>query len=77
MRLLREDNERKANVIDCHLSVLKEKDEEIEKLKITIAELEAAKGENLGTLTDELTQKEAIIIKLHVIIWKKKEKKQK
>ena len=63
MRLLREDNERKANVIDLHLNVLKEKEEENEKLKITIAELEAAKYEHLGTLTDELTQNEAKIIK--------------
>ena len=74
MRLLREDNERKANVIDCHLNVLKQKDEENEKLKITIAELEAAKGEHLGTLTDELAQKEAKIIKQHDLLEDKREK---
>ena len=73
MRLIREDNERKANVIDCHLNVLKEKDKEIEKLKITIAELEAAKGEHLGSLTDELTLKEAKIIKQRDLLEDKKE----
>ena len=35
MQLLREDNERKANVIDHHLIVLKEKEEENEKITIT------------------------------------------
>ena len=73
MRLLREDNERKANVIDCHLNILKQNEEENEKLKITIAELEAAKGEHLGTLTDELTQKEAKVIKQHDLLEDKRE----
>ena len=73
MRLLREDNERKANVIDCHLNILKQNEEENEKLKITIAELEAAKGEHVGTLTDELTQKEAKIIKQHDLLEDKRE----
>ena len=43
---------------------MKQKEEENEKLKITIAELEAAKAEHLGTLIDELAQKEAKIIEL-------------
>ena len=73
MQFLREDNERKANVIDYHLSVLKQKKEEIENLKITIVELEAAKGEHLGTLTDELTEKEAKIIKQRDLLEDKKE----
>ena len=42
---------------------MKQKEEENEKLKITIAELEAAKSEHLGTLTNKLTEKEAKIIK--------------
>ena len=74
MQLLREDNERKANVIDLHLNVLKQKEEENEKLKITIAELEAAKGEHLGTLTDELAEKEAKIIKQCDLLEEKREK---
>ena len=72
MQLLREDNERKANVIDYHLSVLKQKEEEIEKQKITIAELEVAKGEQLGSLTDELIQKEAKIVELRDRLEKKR-----
>ena len=74
MCLLREDNERKANVIDYHLNVLKQKEEENEKLKITIAELEAVKSEHVGTLTDELTQKEAKIIKQCDLLEEKREK---
>ena len=74
MQLLSEDNERKANVIDCHLNVLKQTEEENEKLKMTIAELEAAKGEHLGTLTDELTQKEAKIIKQCDLLEDKRER---
>ena len=76
MRLLREDNERKANVIDLHLNVLKQKEEENEKLKTMIAELEAAKGEQLGTLTNELNEKEAKIIKQHDLLEEKREKLQ-
>ena len=68
MQLLREDNEMKANVIDLHLIVLKEKEEENEKLKITIAELEDAKGEQLETLTDGLIQMEAKIIKQYDLL---------
>ena len=60
MRLLREDDERKANVIDLHL---KQKEDENEKLKIIIAEFEAAKAKVLGTLTDDLNEKEAEIYK--------------
>ena len=76
MRLLREDNERKANVIDLHLNVLKQKEEENEKLKTMITELEAAKGEQLGTLSDELNEKEAKIIKQHDLLEEKREKLQ-
>ena len=52
---------------------MKEKDEEIEKLKITLAELEAAKREQLGSLTDELSQKEAKIIKQRDLLEDKRE----
>ena len=74
MQLLREDNERKANVIDCQLNILKQNEEENKKLKITIAELEAAKGEHLGTLTNELTEKEAKIIKQRDLLEDKRER---
>ena len=73
MQLLREDNERKANVIDYHHNVLKQKEEENEKLKITIAELETANGEHLGSLTNKLTEKEAKIIKQRDLLEEKRE----
>ena len=51
---------------------MKQKEEENKKLKIIIAELEAVKAEHLGTLINELAQKEAKIIELHDLLEEKR-----